>query len=183
MAFVGRNIFELVAADRKTSVYRDRLLDKLILTPSEFVSANENAILIGHYRIHPPQLFCSTRNNSYLGTHRLVLKATAACNPKFFKETGFEPGNLEPEDKCVYTVYQNMEVWEAAEIDTKPFLIFGILIGLLGLVIIIWWGCSHLSLRKLRNFVDNYRELEEDGVGTESDRRKEPKEEGRQSSG
>lgn len=40
LALVGRNVFEIIAADRKTAIYRDHMLDKLILTDSVFVSAN-----------------------------------------------------------------------------------------------------------------------------------------------
>ena len=74
-----------------------------------------------------------------------------------------------------------MEVWQAAEINTKPFLVFGLLIGLLGFVIIVWWGCSHFSLQKLRNIVDNYRELQEEGPRSETEPKKERSEVERQS--
>lgn len=40
VALVGRDIFEILIADRKAAVYEDRLLDKLLLTEEYFVSAN-----------------------------------------------------------------------------------------------------------------------------------------------
>ena len=43
----------------------------------------------------------------------------------------------------------------------KAFGIIGLIIGLLGLGVLAWWGCSFLSLRKMRNQFDNYDVLVE----------------------
>jgi hypothetical protein len=178
VALVGRDIFELLVADRKAAVYEDTLLDKLILSDGNFISANEDGILIGRYSITPPSIRCSTRNSSLLGTHKLVLKVTAECNPDYFAATGFQPGSLGKDDKCVYTLYRSMAVWQPAVINTRPFMVIGICLGVMAVGVLVWWGCSYLNFRRLQNYCDNYQNLEEEGRGTEREEKKE--EEGKQ---
>lgn len=56
-----------------------------------------------------------------------------------------------------------MVVWEPAAINTTPFMIIGIMLGVLGLAIFIWWAFSYLNFRRLKNYFDNnYSNLEEE---------------------
>ncbi len=164
---MGRGIFEILVGDRKAAVYEDRLLDKLILTEDHFVSANEDSIMVGAFSVAPPTLRCSTRSPSLLGTHRLVLKMTAACSQDYFSKNGFQPGPLNADDKCVYTVYKNLLVWQPAVINTKPFMVIGVGLALLGIGILLWWGLSYISLRRMRNNLESYQNLEEEARGSE----------------
>ena len=107
--------------------------------------------MVGNYEISPPSLRCSTKTPSLLGGHRLVLKMTAECNPDYFSKVGFQPGQLNPDDKCIYTVYKQMSVWQPAVINTRPFMVIGIMLALLGAGTLIWWCFSYLSLRRMRN--------------------------------
>jgi hypothetical protein len=173
VALVGRDIFEMLVADRKAAVYEDRLLDKLILTEDHFVSANEDSIMVGRFSVAPPTLRCSTRSHSLLGSHRLVLKMTAACSQDYFNKNGFQPGPLNADDKCVYTVYKNLVVWQPAVINTTPFMVIGVCLGLLGVGILLWWGLSFVSLRRMRNNLENYQNLEEEGRGSEREEKAE----------
>jgi hypothetical protein len=156
---VGRDIFEVIVADRKASIYEEKLLDKIILFDNHFISANENGILIGTFAINPPAVKCSTKSTTVLGTHRLVLKMTAECSQNYFVSVGFQPGTLNSDDKCVYTVYRNMVVWKPATINTAPFMVIGISLGVLGLAVLVWWAFSYLNFRKLKNYFDSYHQL------------------------
>lgn len=41
LAFVGRDVFEVIYAERKAATYQDKLLDKLIFSNTKyFISAN-----------------------------------------------------------------------------------------------------------------------------------------------
>ncbi len=77
MAFVGRNIFEVVSQERKVAVYEDKLMDKFILKDDLFFSGNENFLLMGNYKIIPPSITCQTSDISLVGNHKLVFRVTA----------------------------------------------------------------------------------------------------------
>jgi hypothetical protein len=111
VTLIGRDIFEVIFAGRKTAIYEDKLLDKLILTDKYFISANEYRIMLGTYLLIPPAIFCTTSNASAIGSHRVVLKVTAECNQDYFKSVGFNSGLLASDDHCVYSVYQTMQIW------------------------------------------------------------------------
>lgn len=96
-AFIGREVFEVVYLDRKVALYSDQLLDKLILEPDFFLSANEYSLLIGSYTIYPSQIVCSTEEDYQLGTHKVLLKMTANCNPTYLSKVGgFDVKSLTP---------------------------------------------------------------------------------------
>jgi hypothetical protein len=86
-----------------------------------------------------------------VGNHMLLFKVTAECNENYFKSIGFEPGQVMGDDKCVYSVYQTVEFWEAKEVNIKIFLIILGVIGALALLLLVWWGLSKLKLNKKRN--------------------------------
>lgn len=66
-----------------------------------------------------------------------------------------------------------MQIWQPAVINTMPFMVVGIIVGVLGVGILIWWAFSFLSLRKLKNYLDNYHDLEEEGdKGTDGEQEK-----------
>lgn len=169
MTLVGRDIFEIIFAGRKTAIYENKLLDKLILTDKYFISANEYRIMVGTYMLIPPAIFCSTVNTSTLGSHRVVLRVTAECNQAYFKSVGYNSGQLASDDRCVYSVYQTMQIWQPAQIDTTPFLVVVIIILILSLGILVWWVYSFVDLRKLRNSLRDYETLEEENRGSHSD--------------
>jgi hypothetical protein len=47
-------------------------------------------------------------------------------------------------------------------------MILTLIIGVLGLGVLIWWGCSYLNLRKLKNHLHHYKSLEEGQEGQSS---------------
>jgi len=116
--------------------------------------------MVGSYQISPPSLRCTTNATSLLGGHRLVLKMAADCNQEYFTKVGFQPGLLNPDDKCIYTVYKQVTIWQPAVINTRPFMVIGIILILMGAGTLIWWGFSYLSLRRFRNNVESYQQLE-----------------------
>jgi len=111
VVLIGRDIFEVIFAGRKTAIYENRLLDKFILTDQFFISANEYQLMLGTYLLIPPAIFCTTSDPKALGSHRVVLKVTAECNQNYFNRIGFNPGQLASDDRCVYSVYQTMQIW------------------------------------------------------------------------
>ena len=109
--FVGRNIFEVIKDDRKVALYRDKLLDKILLFDDSFISANEEAIIIGGFNLKSPVIACQTSDSAQIGSHRVIYKAVAECNTDYFEKIGFKSGSLSEEDKCIYTVYRDLIVW------------------------------------------------------------------------
>ena len=89
--------------------------------------------------------------DSAVGQHNVLFKVTAECNQEYLNRIGFNPGNLEKDDKCVYTVYHKVKIWKPAALNVKVFGIIGIIIGILSLGVLVWWGCSFVNLRKLQN--------------------------------
>jgi flagellar biosynthesis/type III secretory pathway M-ring protein FliF/YscJ len=47
-------------------------------------------------------------------------------------------------------------------INTKPFMVIGLSLAILGLGILIWWGFSFVTIRRMRNNLENYQNLEEE---------------------
>ena len=85
-----------------------------------------------------------------MGKHKVLFKVTAECNQDYFKQIGFNPGNIEEEDRCIYTVYHKVKIWRPAALNVKAFGLFALLVALLGLGVLIWWGCSFIGLRKVQ---------------------------------
>jgi hypothetical protein len=61
-----------------------------------------------------------------------------------------------------------LKIWEPAKIDTTPFLVIAIVILVLSLAILVWWIYSFVDLRKLRNSLRDYENLQEENRGTTS---------------
>lgn len=89
LVLVGREVFEVLTADRKAAAYESALLDKLILGNDYFISADEYELMIGSYALVPPALYCYTTNNSDVGVHRLLLRVTAQCSPTYLSTINF----------------------------------------------------------------------------------------------
>jgi hypothetical protein len=97
-----------------------------------------------------------------VGTHKLVFKVSAECSQAYFSKTGFQPGVVANDDKCVYTAYQTVSVWEPTEVNVKAFIIILGVIGVIGLGILVWWGINYLKLTRMRNYLSNYQTLGEE---------------------
>lgn len=161
MALVSRNIFEIITLERKVAIYEDKLLDKLILRPNLFISGNERYLITGKYDIIPPSLTCHALDEASVGKHKIVFKVTAECSQSYFDQIGFRSGTFSKSDKCVYTVFHKLKIWRAAALNVKIFAILAALIGAVGIIVLIWWACSYVSLNKLQHYLDNYHSLNE----------------------
>jgi hypothetical protein len=52
-----------------------------------------------------------------------------------------------------------MQIWEPAVFNHKPFIIVGVLLGLLIVGVLLWCGFGYLKWRKLQSTVDSYSNL------------------------
>lgn len=84
---------------------------------------------------------------------------TAECSQSYFDQIGFRSGTFSKGDKCVYTVFHQLKIWRAAALNVKIFAILAALIGAVGIIVLIWWACSYVSLNKLQRYLDNYHSL------------------------
>jgi hypothetical protein len=166
VALVGRDIFEVISLERKAAIYEDSLLNKLILKDNYFISGSENEFITGSYTIVPPELTCSAVDDTEVGKHHVLFKVTAECKADYFDSIGFNAGNLDKNDRCVYTVYHKLKIWKPAALNVKAFGIIGMIIGLIGIGILIWWCCSYLDLRRLRTNLQQYQSLNEGNGGS-----------------
>jgi hypothetical protein len=108
-----------------------------------------------------------------IGVHKLVLRVTAECSSNYFSSIGFELGINTKDDKCVYTVYKNMLIWLPVEISTTSFLIIGIVLFIFAAAVLLWWIFSYYNFKKLKNYLDNYQDLGEEGIESNRDVAKE----------
>lgn len=95
----------------------------------------------------------------------MLFKITAQCNAEYLSSIKFPAESIGKDDKCVYSVYQNVKIWKGKSLDVKIFMAFALVVGLIGVIVLIWWGCSYLNLRKLKNYLHHYRSLEDGQEG------------------
>ena len=124
--------------------------------------------MTGTFTIFPPSMYCQAKDSKSVGKHKVLFRVTASCSENYFKSINFNPGTIEKGDKCIYTVYHKVKIWKPVSLNVKAFAIIGLIIAILGLGILIWWGCSFISLRNLKNQWDNYNVLNEGQEAQES---------------
>lgn len=86
LALVGRNGFTLLYLDRLVNNYDDYSVDKLVLAPDLFISANEGGLDIGDLKLIKPYVTCRADDREFLGVTSLMFTTVAECNQTYFEK-------------------------------------------------------------------------------------------------
>ena len=80
--------------ERQVDYFEDQKMDKLIFTNDFFISANEDGLFVGNYKIIEPYIACQTSNEKFLGVHHLVFKTKAKCDNEYLKHYNIDSNQV-----------------------------------------------------------------------------------------
>jgi hypothetical protein len=100
-----------------------------------------------------------------VGNHHLVFKVTADCNERYLNKINYPLDKIIRGDQCLYTVCQDLRIWQPATIDTSPFVNSFIVIIVLLVAIVVWWVYTFVNYKKLEKDIYEYQNLNEEITG------------------
>ena len=72
LAYAGRNSFKLMYLDQPVEFYQENKMDKVVFKNGTFISASEDKLVLGTYKIIKPYVVCRTTLKEHVGMHRFL---------------------------------------------------------------------------------------------------------------